>query len=39
VIRGASWGRPPNDLRAAKRVGMAPDTRGVTNGIRLVREL
>jgi formylglycine-generating enzyme required for sulfatase activity len=39
VIRGASWGRPPNDVRAAKRVGMAPELRGVTNGIRLVREL
>ncbi|GAB2175712.1 hypothetical protein DLREEDagr8_12700 [Dongia sp. agr-C8] len=39
VIRGASWGRPPNDIRSAKRVGMAPDLRGVTNGIRLVREL
>jgi formylglycine-generating enzyme required for sulfatase activity len=39
VVRGASWGRPPNDLRAAKRVGVAPDMRGVTNGIRLVREL
>jgi formylglycine-generating enzyme required for sulfatase activity len=39
VIRGASWGRPPNDLRSAKRVGMAPETRGVTNSIRLVREL
>jgi len=39
VIRGASWGRPPNDVRSAKRVGMAPETRGVTNSIRLVREL
>jgi formylglycine-generating enzyme required for sulfatase activity len=39
VIRGASWGRPPNDLRSAKRTGMAPDVRSVTNSIRLVREL
>jgi hypothetical protein len=39
VIRGASWGRPPNDLRSAKRTGMAPDVRSVTNSLRLVREL
>ncbi|HVT52797.1 MAG TPA: SUMF1/EgtB/PvdO family nonheme iron enzyme [Dongiaceae bacterium] len=39
VIRGASWGRGPNDLRVAKRGGMSEEVRGVTNSIRLVREL
>jgi formylglycine-generating enzyme required for sulfatase activity len=39
VIRGASWGRGPKDLRAAKRGGMSEEVRGVTNSIRLVREL
>jgi formylglycine-generating enzyme required for sulfatase activity len=39
VIRGASWGRGPVDLRAAKRGGMSEEVRGVTNSIRLVREL
>jgi formylglycine-generating enzyme required for sulfatase activity len=39
AIRGGSWGRPPADLRAAKRGGMSEEVRGVTNSIRLVREL
>jgi formylglycine-generating enzyme required for sulfatase activity len=38
VIRGASYGRPPVDLRSAKRGGMGEGVRGVTNSIRLVRE-
>jgi formylglycine-generating enzyme required for sulfatase activity len=39
AIRGGGWGRPPIDLRSAKRLGMGEEVRGVTNGIRLVREL
>jgi formylglycine-generating enzyme required for sulfatase activity len=38
AIRGGSWGRPPVNLRAAGRGGMAEEVRGVTNSIRLVRE-
>jgi formylglycine-generating enzyme required for sulfatase activity len=39
AIRGGGWGRPPVDLRSAKRGGMSEEVRGVTNSIRLVREL
>ncbi|HVZ00429.1 MAG TPA: SUMF1/EgtB/PvdO family nonheme iron enzyme [Dongiaceae bacterium] len=39
VIRGASWGRQPKFLRSATRGGMSEEVRGVTNSIRLVREL
>ncbi|MES1153145.1 MAG: SUMF1/EgtB/PvdO family nonheme iron enzyme, partial [Dongia sp.] len=39
AIRGGGWGRPPVDLRSAKRGGMPEEVRGVTNSIRLVREL
>jgi formylglycine-generating enzyme required for sulfatase activity len=39
AIRGGGWGRPPTDLRAAKRGGMSEEVRGVTNSIRLVRDL
>jgi formylglycine-generating enzyme required for sulfatase activity len=39
AIRGGGWGRPPADLRAAKRGAMSEEVRGVTNSIRLVREL
>jgi formylglycine-generating enzyme required for sulfatase activity len=39
AIRGGGWGRPPIDLRSAKRGGMSEEVRGVTNSIRLVREL
>ncbi|WP_395020726.1 SUMF1/EgtB/PvdO family nonheme iron enzyme [Dongia sp.] len=39
AIRGASYGRGPKFLRAATRGGMKEDVRGVTNSIRLVREL
>jgi formylglycine-generating enzyme required for sulfatase activity len=39
AIRGASYGRGSKFLRAATRGGMKEDVRGVTNSIRLVREL
>jgi len=39
VIRGGSFGRGSKDLRAANRGGMKEEVRGVTNSIRLVREL
>jgi hypothetical protein len=39
VIRGGSWGRASKFLRSATRGGMAEEVRGVTNSIRLVREL
>jgi hypothetical protein len=34
-----AWGRPPTDLRSAKRGGLPPDLRSKFNSIRLVREL
>jgi formylglycine-generating enzyme required for sulfatase activity len=39
VVRGGSYGRGLKFLRAAARGGMKEDVRGVTNSIRLVREL
>ncbi|MDQ7246835.1 SUMF1/EgtB/PvdO family nonheme iron enzyme [Dongia sedimenti] len=39
AIRGGSYGRGSKFLRAATRGGMKEDVRGVTNSIRLVREL
>jgi formylglycine-generating enzyme required for sulfatase activity len=39
VLRGGSYGRGPKDLRAATRGGIKEGVRGVTNSIRLVREL
>jgi formylglycine-generating enzyme required for sulfatase activity len=39
VIRGGSWGRATQFLRSATRGGMSEEVRGVTNSIRLVREL
>jgi formylglycine-generating enzyme required for sulfatase activity len=39
VIRGGSWGRASKFLRSATRGGMNEAVRGVSNGIRLVREL
>jgi len=39
AIRGGSYGRGSKFLRAATRGGIKEDVRGVTNSIRLVREL
>lgn len=39
IIRGGSWGRGPNFLRSAMRGRIDPEVRGVTGGIRLLREL
>ncbi len=39
AIRGGSWGRQPKYLRSATRGGITEEVRGVTNSIRLVREL
>jgi formylglycine-generating enzyme required for sulfatase activity len=39
VIRGGSFGRGAKFLRSAYRGGMKEDVRGVSNSIRLVREL
>lgn len=39
IIRGGSWGRNPDFLRSATRGRIDPEVRGVTGGIRVVREL
>lgn len=39
VLRGGSWGSPPDQVRSAFRQSVAPENRGGRFGFRLVREL
>lgn len=39
VIRGGSWGNPPDEQRSAYRMGVAAEVRGARVGFRVAREL
>lgn len=39
VVRGASWGSAPDQVRSAFRIHAAPDTRGGRVGFRVARDL
>jgi formylglycine-generating enzyme required for sulfatase activity len=39
ILRGGSWGFPPEDVRSAFRFGAATDRRSASDGFRIGRTL